>query len=118
MANSETINYPDFTMEMSINMSPCIVSGCIERLADDRELQLHLASTHGMTEIEIETALLEEKALNGGAFWISGYGDEDEDFCSQEWCYAKDNETFDDLIELVNNDDEEKEEEEEEEEGG
>lgn len=58
--------------EISTNDCHCVVFGCKEELANDRELQLHMASAHGMAEVEIDAALLEKRALAGGAFWISG----------------------------------------------
>ena len=61
----------DKVTDTPINTSYCVVVGCSEVLTDDRELQLHMASSHLMTEDEIQVALLETRALTGGTFWIS-----------------------------------------------
>ena len=71
VAGSENFTGFDYAMEGPVKKSRCITSGCAEELADDRELQLHMAASHGMTEGEIELAILEKEALAGGAFWIS-----------------------------------------------
>ena len=75
IAGSEDMNGSNSTAGISTNVCHCIIYGCTDELADDRELQLHMASAHGMAEVEIDAALLEKRALTGGVFWISGEED-------------------------------------------
>ena len=75
IAGSKDMTALNSPAEISTSIFHCIVFGCTEELSDDRELQLHMASTHGMAEVEIEAALLEKRALAGGAFWISSEED-------------------------------------------
>lgn len=56
----------------------CIVPACPYRFYRNYDLEVHLDSMHGIQPNEITEAVAEYNALNGGQFWIGGFGEDDE----------------------------------------
>jgi general transcription factor IIIA len=54
----------------------CVISTCVVRFACPENLIKHCQDYHGMAEVEIQDALEEREALNGGKFWIGGLDDD------------------------------------------
>nr|XP_023908576.1 transcription factor IIIA-like [Quercus suber]POF15483.1 transcription factor iiia [Quercus suber] len=53
----------------------CLESHCIQRFRNDYELSQHVELTHDWQVDDIEDALAEREALDGGQFWIGGRED-------------------------------------------
>jgi len=56
---------------------PCLFQDCQRRFIMDRDLKRHLKAEHEFTDADVQAALLERNATNGGPFWIGGLNDQE-----------------------------------------